>query len=408
MTVRSALAFADLWTLSRGAIGTAFGPDGVFTEYAANLPRPDHDPATLAFLGLNVEAAATCQVANPREEGAVVGSPGTVPTGWVVGGVGGYSHQVVAIGTEDGIPCIDLRVYAPAAAGNVNNYAFRFIPSIVLTSGETWTGSIFHRLIAGDVSPWTFRLFIGANSNPASQVAAPTTAPLRTQRVSITRTMAATEATAVVSYAFATPGPNGAGNGDVTVRIGLPQLTLGSARGSIILPAAGAPAVTTRPADDIQATTPSRWLAGDAGTFVIDFLPGQGSAATERGLLALSDGTAANVVDLRMLAASNVVRLTVTAAGVTTVAALDTSAAGTLTRSTIRLSYGPSGWLLSLNGAAPLAAAGALPAGLSVVRLGRKAGTAEYLQGWLGPRVQWFGRQYTDAVADDGFTIRTR
>lgn len=408
MPVRSALAFADLWTLARASIGTAFAGDGTFTEYAANLPRPDHDPTTLQFLGLAVEAAATNQVTNPRREGAVVGSPGTVPTGWTVVGVGGYSHQVVGLGAEDGIPYIDLRVYAPAAAGNSNNYNFRLIPSIALTAGETWTGSIFHRLIAGDVAPWAFRLYIGANSNAASLLPTPTTAPLRTQRVSITRTMAATEATAAISYAFVTPGPNGAGNGDVTIRIGLPQLTLGAARSSIILPPAGTPGVTTRPAEDIQAANPASWFNGAAGTFVLDVMPGQSSAAAERGLLGLSDGTANNTVDLRLLAASNVLRLTVVSGGVTTVVALDTAAATALARSTVRLSYGPAGWLLSLNGGAPVAAAGAMPPGISVVRLGRKAGTTDVLQGWLGPRVQWFGRQYTDVVADDGFTIRTR
>lgn len=51
---------------------------------------------------------------NSNETGAVVGTPGTLPTGWDFSRINGLSFQVVATGTSGGNPSIDIRVFGTA------------------------------------------------------------------------------------------------------------------------------------------------------------------------------------------------------------------------------------------------------------------------------------------------------
>ncbi len=50
------------WTLSRPAAALGRGTDGRWASYAADLPRPFHDPSTLAYRGILVEGAAATQI----------------------------------------------------------------------------------------------------------------------------------------------------------------------------------------------------------------------------------------------------------------------------------------------------------------------------------------------------------
>lgn len=196
-----------------------------------DTPRFPVDRTTAVPLGLHNEPAATNNLRNSSMVGAVPGSPGTLPTNWAqVGTLFGGGATVVATGTEDGIPYIDLR-WQGNNTGTSYSLNFESNTNVVASFGQTWTGTVYLRLIAGSfagilssaVSP---RLHLRSNTGTGNfagdSFLAVTNAPLRTQRFA------------------AIGGPNdpamvgilpilyfGLTNGaavDLTLRIGLPQL----------------------------------------------------------------------------------------------------------------------------------------------------------------------------------------
>jgi hypothetical protein len=191
-----------------------------------------------------------------------------------------------------------------------------------------------------------------------------------------------------------------------TWRVGIPGIKKMPFVTSPSLPPVGVPGASLRTADDLSMTDIARWFNPAAGTFVMDFTPGQASTGAFRYLLRLDDGTDSNRIALLLSSTNTDVGLTAFSAG-SLVADISQASGAALVRHTARISYGHQGWMLSVNGAAPLVVAGALPAGITRCLLGRDASDG-YLNGWLGPRLDYYPVQYTDTAADDGFTIRTR
>src|SRR5262249_31646676 len=114
--------------------------------------RLNFDPITGIGQTL-LEAADTNSIRNPRAEGAVVGTA-TLPTNWTVATTAGLSRQVVAVGTEDGIPFCDVRYFGTSNATLVHTI-FESQTGIPAVPGQQWTGSCYVRLIAGSVAPAT-------------------------------------------------------------------------------------------------------------------------------------------------------------------------------------------------------------------------------------------------------------
>lgn len=414
MAVERTYSFADLFSLVRATKGWSFASSGVLAEAASGALRVDYDPATLAWRGWPVEAQAVNQV-NGGTEGASM--PNTPPTGWAIAAnSSGMTREITAIGTEAGIPYLDLRW--SGTAGSTFNRDVNLCGNTVVAalSGETWWAQAPMRVVGGSTTNVAVSVvMLGRNSGGtiSEQSAVTVTGSLGADAL---RKYAATHSrlmnvgtTAYVQPIVRFGFTNGLAS-DITLRIGAPQLWKSICAFSPSLAASGAPGASTRDADDLTLIDISRWYSGAGGTFVIDFMPGQAASDGVRGILSIDDGTADNRIDLYMAAASPAVSLLAVAGGVTSVPGLSVGTAAALTRSTLRMSWGPAGWFASLDGAAPLETTiGALPLNLSRVRLGNRGGTAtDYLNGWIGPRLAYYPTQYTDTPAADGFTIRTR
>jgi hypothetical protein len=83
---------------------------------------------------------------------AVVGSPGSAPTGWgiVLGSTNGVTRSIVGQGVFNGIPFIDLQVSGTfTATENITVTPAPGVTTITATAGESWTGSIFWQIISG-------------------------------------------------------------------------------------------------------------------------------------------------------------------------------------------------------------------------------------------------------------------
>ena len=292
-----------------GASNTAtrFDTFGNMQGTNTNVPRFDYGPSGgTTPIGLLLEETRTNSIRNPRAEGASAGTPGTAPTNWGYGTVTGLTRTINGVGTENGIPYIEIRINGTATASGTALY----LPpetntAIVAAAAQIWTYSCYVRLVAGSTANVnTFAVNLQPyDSTPATvgptlgQTAfTPTGAALVTQRViGSPSTMPASTASVLPQLvASVTSGAVV----DFTVRVGGPQVELGAFATSLILPVAGTPAVTTRSGEAVSMPVGS-WYNPVGGTFAGDFLTNQAAGSgTQEGIMRLDDTTANNVITM--------------------------------------------------------------------------------------------------------------
>jgi hypothetical protein len=352
-----------------------------FVPFAADVPS-----FVLPTRGLLIEGQRTNSVRNSRAEGAIAGAPGTLPTNWGQTG-GGLSREIIGVGTENGIPYIDLRIF-----GTSTNtfYTFTAEGSSAHTSaasGQAWTASIFARLLSGTVrtTRFHFRQIEGGGADLGDVTATLsvfTAGSLADCRMTGTATLTAPTVARV--FAFVQPIFTTGTVIDDTWRIGFPQLELGSFASTPILPPVGAPAAALRGTDILTAPLSSLGIA-DSGACtvlwrgVVNVLSG-----TQQTIVALDDNTSANRCDVRLNGAGipEIIRVT---GGVANNAGI--GAAAVTPNTTIRAG-------LTLDGAGRLAAVfpgfaggavqfvtGAPTSGLTTFRHGISQGIARELWG---------------------------
>ena len=196
-----------------------------------NVPRLDYSNAdgTLSTCPrLLLEPQRTNSIRNSSMVGAVAGTPGTAPTNWSTGNAG-LTRTIIGTGTENGLPYIDVR-FNGTATGPLVNLNLEGTQVISATTGQTWTTSIWSKIVANSSAGSISYLLslIERNSFGAYLVdyAQTFTNTTTLQRFSFVR------ATANASTAFVQPGlyisiTNGAAY-DFTIRIAAPQMELGA------------------------------------------------------------------------------------------------------------------------------------------------------------------------------------
>jgi hypothetical protein len=153
-------------------------------------------------------------------------SPSTLPTNWT-SLTSGLTQSVVGVGTENGLPYIDVRLNG-TATGTISRIDLESGTQIVASSGQTWSNSMWLKLT--NSSPNSIQLFILERTSAGSFV------DQRTQNITVTSTLTrfsqvatlaggATVARAQPSIVFNLT--NGASY-DFTVRIAAPQMELGA------------------------------------------------------------------------------------------------------------------------------------------------------------------------------------
>lgn len=83
--------------------------------------------------------------------GAVPGTPGEPPTGWVAHMTGGLSQEVVAIGTEAGRPYFDLKVTGTAEGQGALRLAIGAADDLQVKAGDTLTLVTAVRIVDGNL-----------------------------------------------------------------------------------------------------------------------------------------------------------------------------------------------------------------------------------------------------------------
>jgi hypothetical protein len=238
-------------------------------------PRFDYNPSTLVAQGLLIEEQRTNSIRNNTMVGAVAGTPGTAPTNWSVS-AGGLTQEIVAIGTENGITYIDLKLSGTATSNNII-VSFDTTTGIAALNGQTWTESIYIKQVAAvaNANSYTLRMSMrdagGAGLAQFDVIIVPTTTLTR-----YTNTATLNNA----STAFLVPqlriGLTIGNSYDFTLRIGLPQLEQGAFATSVIPTTTAA---TTRSADIASIGTLSPWYNATEGTVYFESKTAQGSNA---------------------------------------------------------------------------------------------------------------------------------
>ena len=264
-------------------------------------PRFDYDPVTLACKGLLIEEQRTNSIRNNTMQGAVAGSPGTVPTNWGVTNLG-LTQTIVGTGTENGITYIDIRLNG-TTTGQFGNVRFEPNNSVTASSGQTWTVSSYLKLIAGSLANLSEvgMVLYSFTSAPAFISSSNTGAAVNADltRFDHVGTLPATTAFVQPAFYFNTTAASGQAI-DITLRIGLPQLELGAFATSVIPTTTTA---VTRAADVavIQGANFSNWYNQSEGTLFAEFdVVGYALSGAFPTTTAFSDGTNNN----RMLLAN--------------------------------------------------------------------------------------------------------
>jgi hypothetical protein len=262
------------FTVTRATTATRVNSSGLIESVASGVPRID-------WLGqscpaLLVEPSGSNGIRNNSMVGANV-STNALPTNWLTT-LNGLSRQIIAIGTESGIDYIDIKL-----SGTANNTVATIAPEsstqIVAASGQTWTNSVYIKIISQPSPPSSYSLAFregtsgGSFVNSGSSAITPTTT---LQRLSATRTLTGATTERVqpqINFALVSGSTY-----DFTVRIGWPQMEQSSVATSPIPTTTGS---ASRNADQIVA-----------------------SGALVSGLIGQTEGTIYAEVDLRNWIAS--------------------------------------------------------------------------------------------------------
>ena len=223
-------------------------------------------------------------VYNSTMAGAVVGAPGTLPTGWAYGSSTGLAVAVAGLGTDgSGNPSIDLRFSGTVTtAGNLDLRLGGVASTPNTAVGAQWTAAATLALIGGAAPAGNAYLNVWEATASANYLAnaaalAPTTAA--PSRVSISRTFSNAGA-AKAALVLQLPGLTVGQVVDVTYRLSAPQLEPGLVANAFI-PTSGDPVVLGSPFSLFASV-----VLGAAD-------------GISRTLIQVDDGTAANRVGLQ-------------------------------------------------------------------------------------------------------------
>lgn len=375
-----AITFAR--TQASGAMATVLGSDGLtWSEVAANTPR---------YFGaanrLLIEGQRTNLIRNPRGEGAVAGSPGTLPTYAGVSADSGLTFQVLGAGRSNGIDYVDMRLSGTAGSSSSGYRPEAIYAAVPVVNGQTYTASALITFLAPPVGITGSSLNVavvdaGSHLLPGHTLSVPmslTAGVMSRPQIAMPVTNAAAVALRMQIALIHVIGSVV----DVSFRIGWPQIEVGTFASTPILPAIGTPAAATRGEDSISATLTSLGIpaSGDCTLLWSGVVQAAAPATANETMLHVDSGSNTNRFFLRVVAGSLNVQVGRSNGGATvsspTIAAM---VEGAPFRAGMTISGGRVAG--SVNGGAVQEATGGVTSGLTVFRVGTDAAAAAALFG---------------------------
>jgi hypothetical protein len=352
---------------SRASTGWYFNGTGTLVPAANDAPRFAYDPSSLAPRGILIEGPVTNGIRNNSMAGAVVGSPGSPPTNWAGLSGLGVTGSVVATGTVNGIPSIDIRYTGTPTATGAIGIRPETVLGIAAATAQKWLTSWYVALIAGGSGFSLPRLNLSEFNSAGSFVAQSEAAISLTgtlARFSYLGTLSGGASTAYVAPVLFFGVTNGTPI-DATLRIGAPDCAqIASGPTSPILTSAAAGARMA----DVCTITDGTPLANTV--YVVKARTAPFYPDDRQTLIRCDDGTNNNCRVLQRQADGSIHMQSIVGG----VVQLDISAGivANDTDFTIAARWGDGNFSVSLNGGAVVKQTfGTNPVGLTTFRLGR-------------------------------------
>jgi hypothetical protein len=287
---------------TRASVATYFDCCGVLRTALAGEPRIDHDPVTLACLGIPIEEQRTNSIRNNTMVGAVagvLGAGGAMPIHWSALAAG-LTIEVIGTGTINGVSYIDLRFSGTATSG-LFNISPEGSTSIVAVVGQKWSTFIYMALVGGTLNglsnftPCLMREYtaVGGNLGDVTGSNVDSIGQLTSTLTKFTVDGGELVQAGVERLARLVRFSSQIGAViDVTLRVGMPQVELGAFATSVI-PTAGAEVTRVADVPAMTGANFSNWYRPDEGTFVISWSTVWGAAAGggSTRVFTLSNGT---------------------------------------------------------------------------------------------------------------------
>lgn len=374
----SSVAFADLITFTRSSAAWRFNASGVLEQVAANQPRFDYDPVTLAPRGLLVEEQRTNLFLNSASVNLMTTNSGATVT-------------VDAALAPDGTMTADQVNMTASAASGVYRTG-------VITSAAQHVLSVFLRFVSGadsivrigiEGTAYTTPGYLNVDLATGQVVSLSTGATAfvthlggSLYRVAVTQIPSQSGAHNVVIY-------SGTTNAKQIIAWGL-QVEQGAFPTSYIPTTS---TQVTRAADVAGVNTLSPWFNPDEGTLFVEGAPLSVAGPVKRAA-AFTNGTQQNRIVLDLAANTGITEYLVTASGVS-MASITSAAIGTA--GTIRMAgvYGATDYRMAAKGALGTGTApgGAVPA-ITKLELGALVG-AQFFNGHIR-RIRYWPRRLFD------------
>lgn len=281
--------------VTRAGVATYIDSNGDLQNAVENTQRVDY---STGVAGLLVEESRTNSLVNSTNVGAAVGSPGTLPTNWTIN-TSGLVSEVVAIGSENGVNYIDVKLSGTTTATNPL-VGFQAYGLITAAQNEQWAFSSWLKIVSGSTANISSIVFFAQERTSTGTL----TANLLGSALSIdgtlsrlnhvfTITNASTERLQPLLRLNAASGVAI----DITLRIGMPQVEKGAFPTSYIPTEASA---VTRNADvaTVTGTNFSDFWNATEGGLLVEFTTGGKSTAIRTA--AVSDGSANNKMDIAL------------------------------------------------------------------------------------------------------------
>jgi hypothetical protein len=367
-TVRLRAFFSNIGATAR-IWGAQLEENAAFaTSYVPTTTATATRAADVAIItGSNFGTTRTNLVRNNTMVGAVAGSPGTPPTnGWVIVNNATYTSSILGTGVENGINYIDIQ-YVVAAAASAATLFYADTPAG--SASTAYTGSYYFKLVSG-TSPQV-RFTWQDNVSTYNRTLFDLTSTLTRYTDTLTTAAGATLARLAVGIAAS---PSGA---TFVIRVGMPQVELGSVATAVI--------PTTTAAVSVFE---SSWYNQTEGTVFADAKVTTVPPATSlSSVFALSDGTTSNRIAVYKRAnADTSTRLDVQTSG-SSVAFINAGTFGV--SNLIAASYRVDDFAISLNGLTPgTDTLGAIPT-VSRLNIGNYADSTLPLNGTIKRLTYW-------------------
>jgi hypothetical protein len=362
-------------------------------------PRFDYDPVTLSARGLLIEEQRVNSIRNNTMVGAVAGTPGTLPTNWVVGSAAGLTTNVIGTGTESGVAYVDVQVVG-TPTGTAYTLFCDGSTQIAALNAQTWTSSLWCKITAGATTNITsinnnitFR-----DSGGAALQSLRTAMTLSSTLARFSQAQTASNASTAFVHSGVWFTVTVGSAIDITLRIGLPQLELGAFATSVI-PTTTAAATRTADVATMVGANFSNWYNAAAGTLYADFATSAADPNNNRGIVAVDDNTNNNRVALFVPLGASPIRVSsrVVSGGVATNPADSaTVSVPAAIKAATTYGVGTAQAALTVNGATPSTASPtASPVGVNTLRVGSIFGVTQ-IGGHLR-RISYYPRRLADS-----------